>query len=123
VELHRALAAGAHAYLLKTTPPRELAEAIRRVHRGGKRIPPDVAQRLAEHLGEEALTVRDSDVLQHVAGGNGNRDIARLLSISEETVKVHVKHIMEKLGADARTQAVAIGASLESGYDTDIYGE
>ena len=108
VEIHRALAAGAHAYILKTAPSRELAEAIRQVHRGGKRIPADVAQRLAEHLGEERLTAREMDVLQHLSGGNSNRDIAERLFISEETVKVHVKHIMEKLGAADRTQAVAI---------------
>jgi DNA-binding NarL/FixJ family response regulator len=108
VEIHRALAAGAHAYILKTAPSRELAEAIRQVHRGGKRIPADVAQRLAEHLGEERLTGREMDVLQHLSGGNSNRDIAERLFISEETVKVHVKHIMEKLGAADRTQAVAI---------------
>jgi DNA-binding NarL/FixJ family response regulator len=107
VEIHRALAAGAHAYILKTAPSRELAQAIRQVHRGGKRIPADVAQRLAEHLGEEQLTAREMDVLQHLSGGS-NRDIAERLFISEETVKVHVKHIMEKLGAADRTQAVAI---------------
>jgi DNA-binding NarL/FixJ family response regulator len=107
VEIHRALAAGAHAYILKTAPSRELTEAIRQVHRGGKRIPADVAQRLAEHLGEEQLTAREMDVLQHLSGGS-NRDIAERLFISEETVKVHVKHIMEKLGAADRTQAVAI---------------
>jgi DNA-binding NarL/FixJ family response regulator len=67
-----------------------------------------VASHLAEHLSDEPLTVREIDVLRHVAGGNRNRDIAERLFISEETVKVHVKHIMEKLGASDRTQAVAI---------------
>jgi DNA-binding NarL/FixJ family response regulator len=107
VEIHRALAAGAHGYILKTAPSRELAAAIRQVHRGGKRIPAEVAQRLAEHLGEERLTAREMEVLQHLSGGS-NRDIAERLFISEDTVKVHVKHIMEKLGAPDRTQAVAI---------------
>jgi len=108
VEMQRALEAGARGYLLKNMPPKELAEAIRQVHSGKKRIPPQVAAKLAEHLGEEQLTAREMDVLRHMAGGNRNRDIAQQLFISEETVKVHVKHIMEKLGASDRTQAVAI---------------
>jgi DNA-binding NarL/FixJ family response regulator len=78
------------------------------VHAGKKRIPAEIATQLAEHVSDEPLTERECDVLQHVAGGNRNRDIAELLSISEETVKVHVKHIMEKLGANDRTEAVAI---------------
>jgi DNA-binding NarL/FixJ family response regulator len=108
-EIQRALAAGARGYLLKSTPPRELLEAIRQVHAGKKRIPPEVATRLAEHLSDEALTAREIQVLRQVAGGNRNRDIAQQLFISEETVKVHVKHIMDKLGASDRTEAVAIG--------------
>ena len=75
---------------------------------GRKRIPQEIAAQLAEHIADERLTEREVDVLQHVAGGNRNEDIAELLSISEETVKVHVKHIMEKLGASDRTAAVAI---------------
>jgi DNA-binding NarL/FixJ family response regulator len=67
-----------------------------------------VASHLAEHMSDESLTAREIDVLRHIAGGNRNRDIAERLCISEETVKVHVKHIMEKLGASDRTQAVAI---------------
>jgi DNA-binding NarL/FixJ family response regulator len=108
VEIHRALEAGARGYLLKSMPPRELAEAIRQVHAGRKSIPPVVAAHIAEHLSEEALTVREIEVLRHIAGGNRNKDIAERLFISEETVKVHVKHVMEKLGASDRTQAVAI---------------
>jgi DNA-binding NarL/FixJ family response regulator len=108
VEIKRALAAGARGYVLKSMPPRELVEVVRQVHAGKKRIPAEVAAQLAEHVSDEALTERECDVLQHVAGGNRNRDIAELLSISEETVKVHVKHIMEKLGANDRTEAVAI---------------
>jgi DNA-binding NarL/FixJ family response regulator len=108
VEIHRALEAGAHGYMLKSTPPRELVEAIRQVHAGKKRVPPEVAAHLAEHFSDEALTEREIDVLRHIGGGNRNRDIAERLFISEETVKVHVKHIMEKLGASDRTQAVAI---------------
>jgi DNA-binding NarL/FixJ family response regulator len=108
VEIQRSLAAGARGYLLKTTPPVELVEVIRQVHAGKKRIPQEVAAQLAEHITDEPLTSREIDVLQHVAGGNRNRDIAEQLFISEETVKVHVKHIMEKLGARDRTSAVAI---------------
>ena len=108
VEIHRALEAGARGYLLKSMPPRELVEAIRQVHAGKKRIPAEVAAHIAEHMSEETLTPREIDVLRHIAGGNRNRDIAERLFISEETVKVHVKHVMEKLGASDRTQAVAI---------------
>jgi DNA-binding NarL/FixJ family response regulator len=107
-EIQRALAAGARGYLLKSMPPRELLDGIRQVHAGKKRIPPEVVARLAEHLSDEALTAREVEVLRQVAGGNRNRDIAERLFISEETVKVHVKHIMDKLGASDRTEAVAI---------------
>lgn len=108
VEIQRSLAAGARGYLLKNMPPKDLVEAIRQVHAGRKRIPREVAAQLAEHIGDERLTEREITVLQHVAGGNRNRDIAERLSISEETVKVHVKHILEKLGARDRTAAVTI---------------
>jgi DNA-binding NarL/FixJ family response regulator len=108
VEIQRALSAGARGYLLKSMPPREMVDAIRQVHAGGKRIPPLVAAQVAEHLGDERLTAREVEVLQRLAGGNRNRDIADQLGISEETVKVHVKHLMDKLGASDRTQAVAI---------------
>jgi DNA-binding NarL/FixJ family response regulator len=107
-EAQRALKAGARGYLLKSMPPKDLLEAIRQVHAGRKRIPPAIAAHLAEHLSDETLSAREVEVLRHVAGGNRNRDIAELLFISEETVKIHVKHIMEKLGASDRTQAVAI---------------
>src|SRR6202051_3304213 len=109
VEIKRALEAGARGYLLKSMPPKELVEAIRQVHAGKKRIPPQLAAQLAEHMSDEALTTREIEVLGQIAGGNRNRDIAEQLFISEETVKVHIKHIMEKLGASDRTQAVAIG--------------
>jgi DNA-binding NarL/FixJ family response regulator len=109
VEIRRALQAGAVGYMLKTMPRRQLVEMIRRVHAGKKHIPPEIAAHLAEHMGDEALSRREVDVLQKIAGGNRNGDIAELLFISEETVKGHVKHIMEKLGASDRTEAVAIG--------------
>lgn len=108
VEIQRALRAGARGYLLKSTPPRDLVETIRQVHAGQKGIPSHIAANLAEHLGDESLTEREVEVLRHVAEGHRNRDIGEKLFISEETVKVHVKHIMEKLGASDRTQAVAI---------------
>jgi DNA-binding NarL/FixJ family response regulator len=109
VEIRRALQAGAVGYMLKTMPRRQLVEMIRGAHAGKKHIPPEIAAHLAEHLGDEALSKREVDVLQRIAGGNRNGDIAALLFISEETVKGHVKHIMEKLGASDRTEAVAIG--------------
>jgi DNA-binding NarL/FixJ family response regulator len=109
VEIQRALTAGARAYVLKSIPPKELVEVIRQVHAGKKRIPAEIAAHLAEHYSDEALTVREVEVLQQIAAGNRNRDIGEKLFIAEETVKVHIKHIMEKLGASDRTQAVAIG--------------
>jgi len=109
VEIQRALQAGARAYILKSMPPKEIVEVIRQVHAGKKRIPAEIAAHLAEHYSDEALTEREVEVLREVAGGNRNRDIAGKLFITEETVKVHIKHIMEKLGASDRTQAVAIG--------------
>jgi DNA-binding NarL/FixJ family response regulator len=109
VEIKNALEAGARGYMLKSMPPKELVEVIRQVHAGKKRIPPQLAAQLAEHMSDEALTEREVEVLGQIAGGNRNRDIAERLFITEETVKVHIKHIMEKLGASDRTQAVAIG--------------
>ena len=108
VEIQRALEAGARGYLLKNIPPREILDVIRQVHAGKKRVPPDVAAQLADHVGDEELTAREIEVLRKVAGGNRNKDIGDLLFISEETVKVHVKHIMDKLGAKDRTQAITI---------------
>jgi len=109
VEIDRALQSGARGYLLKSMPPKELVEVVRQVHAGKKRVPTQVAVHLAEHLSDEALTGREIQVLEQIAGGNRNRDIAEKLFISEETVKVHIKHVMDKLGASDRTQAVAIG--------------
>jgi len=108
VEIQRALETGARGYLLKNMPPSELVQVIRQVHAGKKRVPNQVASHLAEHMSDEALTPREIDVLRQIAGGNRNRDIGDRLSISEETVKVHIKHLMDKLGARDRTQAIAI---------------
>src|SRR5262245_61848607 len=109
VEIQRALEAGARAYLLKSMSPRELLEVIREVHAGKKRIPPEIAAHLAEHYSDNTLTDREIEVLGEVGGGKRNRDIAEKLFISELTVKMHMKHLMEKLGASDRTEAFAIG--------------
>ena len=109
IEIQRAFQAGAQGYMLKSMPRRQLIETIRKVHSGKKHIPHEIAAQLAEHLGDEALSNREIEVLKQIAGGNRNRDIGAKLFISEETVKGHVKHIMEKLGASDRTEAVAIG--------------
>jgi DNA-binding NarL/FixJ family response regulator len=108
VEIQRALQAGARGYLLKNMPPSEILDVIRHVHAGKKRVPPQVAAHIAEHMSDEDLTPREVEVLRKIAGGNRNKDIAEILFISEETVKVHIKHIMDKLGAKDRTQAIAI---------------
>jgi DNA-binding NarL/FixJ family response regulator len=108
VEIQRALEAGARAYLLKSMPPKELLEVIRQVHAGKKRVPPQLAAQLAEHISDEPLTSREIEVLSQIAEGNRNREIGEKLFITEETVKVHIKNIMGKLGASDRTQAVAI---------------
>jgi DNA-binding NarL/FixJ family response regulator len=108
VEVQRALQAGACGYFLKSASPNELLEAIRQIHAGKKRVQTDLAAQLAEHMGEDALSAREIEVLEQVVAGLRNREIGGRLFISEETVKVHLKHIMEKLGARDRTHAVAI---------------
>jgi DNA-binding NarL/FixJ family response regulator len=108
VEIQRALAAGAMGYVLKSMPPDELMKVIRQVHAGKKRISAEIAAQLAEHMGEESLTAREIEVLREITTGKRNRDVAESLFISEETVKAHVKHIMEKLGARDRTEAITI---------------
>ena len=110
VEIRRALKAGARGYLLKSMPPQQMIETIRHVHAGTKCVPPEIAAGLAEHLGDEPLSEREVEVLRQVAAGSRNRDIGERLFIAEETVKVHLKHIMGKLGANDRTQAMAIAA-------------
>jgi DNA-binding NarL/FixJ family response regulator len=108
VEIRRALQAGAYGYMLKSMPAKQMLETIRQVHSGKKCVPPQIAAELAQHLDEDALSEREVQVLRHVAAGNRNRDIGKKLYIAEETVKVHLKHIMEKLGAKDRTQATAM---------------
>ena len=95
---------------MKNIPPGELIRAIRDVYAGRKRVAPEVAAKLAEHMGDDNLTAREIEVLARLRDGNRNRDIAELLCISEETVKVHIKGIRQKLGARDRTEAVAIAA-------------
>ena len=103
-----ALKAGACGYLLKNTLRRELLDAIRAVHAGLRRIPPEIATEIAEHAGDEALTARELDVLRHVAAGRSNKAIATDLNISESTVKAHLSAILAKLDADGRTHGVMI---------------
>ncbi len=107
-EVSRALSAGAAGYLLKSMPRKQIIEALRQVLAGRRRIAPAVAASLAEHLGQEALSQREITILQRVAEGDRNKEIAARLSLSEETIKSHMKNILEKLGASDRTQAVSI---------------
>ena len=109
VQVLRALKAGARAYLLKGLLRKELLETIRLVHAGQKRMVPEVATELAEHATDDALSSREIEVLRLISGGNANKEIAAQLSITEETVKGHVKNILGKLGANDRTHAVTIG--------------
>jgi DNA-binding NarL/FixJ family response regulator len=109
VQISRALKAGARAYLLKSLLRRELLDTIRAVFAGQKRIPAEVATQVADHLADDSLTSREIDVLRLIAAGNANKIVADKLSITEETVKGHVKSILSKLGANDRTHAVTIG--------------
>jgi len=109
VQVFRALKAGARAFLLKGLLRKELLDTIRAVHAGQRRLPPEIAAEIAEHATDDALTPREIDVLRLIAGGNANKEIAAQLSITEETVKGHVKNILAKLGANDRTHAVTIG--------------
>lgn len=104
----RAFKAGASGYMLKNMVRKELVETIRSVHSGKKRIPPEVAMGMAEHHADDALTEREIEVLKLVAAGNANKVIADRLSISEETVKAHMRNILSKLDANDRTHAVTI---------------
>jgi DNA-binding NarL/FixJ family response regulator len=104
----RAFKAGASGYLLKNMLRKELVETIRTVHGGKRRIPSEIAMEMAEHHTDDALTEREVEVLRQVAAGNANKIIADRLSISEETVKAHMKNILAKLAANDRTHAVTI---------------
>jgi len=105
----RALKAGAQAFLLKSLLQQEMLDTIRDVHAGRKRIGEEIAEQLAEHFNDEALTLREVDVLRLIAEGNSNKQIADRLSMSQDTIKGYVKNILTKLGANDRTHAVTIG--------------
>lgn len=107
-EIHRALRAGARAYILKSMPKNELLDVIRSVHAGRRHIPPDVAARLAEHLGDDDLTNRELEVLRLIRDGYRNKQIADQLAIAETTVNFHIKNLVDKLQANDRTHAVTI---------------
>ena len=109
VQAVRALKAKTSSYILKNIMQKDLAETIRSVHAGRKRIPPEVAIEVAQHQADDALTRREIEILQKVAAGNANKIIANNLSISEQTVKAHMRSILSKLGANDRTHAVTIG--------------
>ena len=107
-EIQRALHSGAWGYVLKSMPQDDLLAVIRMVHAGQRRVPAEVAARLAEHLGEEDLTPRELEVLRLIRDGYKNKQIADELSISENTVNFHIKNLVDKLGAKDRTHAVTI---------------
>jgi DNA-binding NarL/FixJ family response regulator len=109
VQVMRALQAGARAYLLKNLVHKELLDTIRAVHAGKKMLSPQASYELAEHATDDALTKAEVDVLRLIAAGNANKQIADLLSVTEETVKGRVRNILSKLGANDRTHAAMIG--------------
>jgi DNA-binding NarL/FixJ family response regulator len=107
-EIQRAMRSGASAYILKSMQKDELLNVVRSVHAGRRHIPPAVAARLAEHLGDEDLTTRELDVLRLIRDGYRNKQIADQLAIAETTVNFHIKNLVDKLGANDRTHAVTI---------------
>jgi DNA-binding NarL/FixJ family response regulator len=108
VQVLQSIKAGARGYLLKGNVRAELLEAIRTVHAGRKRIPPEIAEQLAEHAADDQLSLREIDVLRLIGAGNSNKQIADKLDIGETTVKNHVSNILSKLGANDRAHAVTI---------------
>ena len=110
----RAIKVGAASYLLKNMLRTDLIDTIRRVHAGHRRIPPEIAGEMAEHMGEDVLSEREIEVLKHVAAGSSNKIIASNLFLSEHTVKGHLKNILAKLNASDRTHAVTI--ALRRGF-------
>ena len=108
VQAVRALKAGASGYLLKSMLRKDLLDTIRVVHAGRRRIPPEIAAELADHIAEDTLTDREIEVLRRVANGNSNKIIGSQLNVSEATIKGHLKSILAKLGANDRTHAVTI---------------
>lgn len=110
----QAIKSGAQGYLLKSSLRKELTDAIRVLAAGRRYIPTEIAGELARHLGQDSLTVRELQVLELIARGNGNKQIGAALNLSEDTVKGHLRSIMDKLGANNRTHAVTIG--IERGF-------
>jgi len=107
-QIMRAVQAGAAGFLLKSTLRRELLDTVRSVHRGQRCIPPEIAMELAQHMGQGPLSPREMEVLHYAASGHSNRRIAERMTISEETVKAHMKNVLAKLAANDRTHAVTI---------------
>jgi two-component system NarL family response regulator len=107
-QILRAVQGGAAGFLLKSTLRKDLMDTVRGVHMGQRRIPPEIAMELAQHMGQGPLSSREMEVLNYAASGNSNRRIAERLSISEETVKAHMKNVLAKLAANDRTHAVTI---------------
>jgi len=112
-DIYRALKAGARSYLLKGMTSEELVATIRTVHAGKSHIPPAIAERLAERMGAEDLTPRESDVLKEIVDGKSNKEIATALNVSEATVKTHINSLLGKLGVTDRTQAAT--AAIQRG--------
>ncbi len=108
VDIQRAMEAGAQGYVVKGLVREELLETIRSVHAGKRRLPAEVAQKLAEHMADEPISPRELDVLSLMAAGKRNKEIAGALSIAEDTVKMHVRNILSKLQVNDRTEAVTI---------------
>jgi DNA-binding NarL/FixJ family response regulator len=108
VDIQRAMEAGAQGYVVKGIVRQELLEIIRSVHAGKRRLPAAVAQTLAEHVADEAISPRELEVLSLMAAGKRNKEIAGELSIAEDTVKMHVRNILSKLQVSDRTEAVTI---------------
>ena len=109
-DVYQALQSGAVTFITKDISDEELVQTIRDVHSGGRPIPPDIARKLADRLTTSSLTPREVEVLSLVASGNRNKEVAFALSISEETVQGHMKHILAKLGVNDRTRAAVVAA-------------
>ena len=107
-DIQRAMRSGAAAYILKSMPKEEILSIIRSVHQRGRFMPTQVAARIAEHLGEEQLTVRELEVLRLIRDGHRNKQVADQLCIAETTVNFHIKNLVGKLQANDRTHAVTI---------------
>jgi DNA-binding NarL/FixJ family response regulator len=107
-DIERALALGARGYVVKGTGREELVRAVRAVHAGKRHIPAEVAEKLAEHLAAEKLSARELEVLSLIARGKSNKEVGAALRIAEDTVKMHVKNLLAKLGVNDRTEAVTV---------------